>query len=298
MSSLEKHITPFSKAIVRLLKSTVERNSNVWDDVINYQTEIQDYISKIGLELIVKKDEGFAFVKQLEDSEGNTLGLVQRRQIGFETSIVLVVLRQSLEDFDSNPTQLATEKFITNSEIKDELELFLPEKYNKVKFIKELDKYINAAVDLIDEFDEVTFAILKHNNACGLASRPTVLEAWKDALAGDPVSAFGGVLVTNAVIDKETAEEINKLFFEVIIAPDYDVDALEILGQKKNRIILVRKEAKLPKKQFRSLLNGVLVQERDLDVETPADLKQVTEKAPTATEIEDMLFANNLIYYI
>lgn len=154
---------------------------------------------------------------------------------------------------------------------------------------------INAAVDLIDEFDEVTFAILKHNNACGLASCPTVLEAWKDALAGDPVSAFGGVLVTNAVIDKETAEEINKLFFEVIIAPDYDVDALEILGQKKNRIILVRKEAKLPKKQFRSLLNGVLVQERDLDVETPADLKQVTEKAPTATEIEDMLFANKIV---
>ena len=117
---------------------------------------------------------------------------------------------------------------------------------------------INAAVDLIDEFDDVTFAILKHNNACGLASRPTVLEAWKDALAGDPVSAFGGVLITNAVIDKETAEEINKIFFEVVIAPDYDVDALEILGQKKNRIILVRKEAKLPRKQFRSLLNGVL----------------------------------------
>lgn len=148
MSSLEKHITPFSKAIVRLLKSAVERNSTVWDDVINYQTEIQDYISKIGLELIVKKDEGFAFVKQLEDSEGNTLGLVQRRQIGFETSIVLVVLRQSLEDFDSNPTQLATEKFITNTEIKDELELFLPEKYDRVRFIKELDRYINAAVDL------------------------------------------------------------------------------------------------------------------------------------------------------
>jgi len=148
MSSLEKHITPYSKAIVRLLKSTVERNSNIWNDIITYQSEIQDYIGKIGLELIVKKDEGFAFVKQLEDSEGNTLGLVQRRQIGFETSIVLVVLRQSLEDFDSNPTQLATEKFITNLEIKDELELFLLEKYNKVKFMKELDKYINAAVDL------------------------------------------------------------------------------------------------------------------------------------------------------
>jgi phosphoribosylaminoimidazolecarboxamide formyltransferase/IMP cyclohydrolase len=154
---------------------------------------------------------------------------------------------------------------------------------------------INAAVDLIDEFDDVTFAVLKHNNACGLASRPTVLEAWKDALAGDPVSAFGGVLVTNAVIDKETAEEINKIFFEVIIAPDYDVDALEILGQKKNRIILVRKEAKLPKKQFRSLLNGVLVQERDLNVETPADLKPVTNKQASADEIADMLFANKIV---
>lgn len=154
---------------------------------------------------------------------------------------------------------------------------------------------INAAIDLIDEFEETTFAILKHNNACGLASRPTVLQAWKDALAGDPVSAFGGVLITNAVIDKETAEEINKLFFEVIIAPDYNVDALEILGQKKNRIILVRKETKLPKKQFRSLLNGVLVQDKDLNVETAADLKTVTERVPSAAEVEDMLFANKIV---
>lgn len=154
---------------------------------------------------------------------------------------------------------------------------------------------INAAVDLIDEFEDITFAILKHNNACGLASRPTVLEAWKDALAGDPVSAFGGVLVTNAVVDKATAEEINNLFFEVIIAPDYDVAALEILGQKKNRIILVRKDVKLPKKQFRSLLNGVLVQDRDLATETAADLKVATDKAPTAQEIDDMLFANKIV---
>ena len=154
---------------------------------------------------------------------------------------------------------------------------------------------IQAAVDLIDEFSETTFAILKHNNACGLASRPTVLEAWTDALAGDPVSAFGGVLITNAPINKAVAEEINKIFFEVIIAPDYDVDALEILGQKKNRIILVRKPAQLPKKQFRSLLGGVLVQDRDLKVETPADLKTVTVKEPTAQEVEDMLFANKIV---
>ena len=154
---------------------------------------------------------------------------------------------------------------------------------------------INAAVDLIDEFDETTFAILKHNNACGVASRPTLLEAWKDALAGDPVSAFGGVLVANAPIDKATAEEINKIFFEVIIAPDYDFDALEILGQKKNRIILVRKDQKLPVKLVRSALNGVLVQDKDTKIETPDDLKLVTSRKPSDDEIEDMLFANKIV---
>jgi hypothetical protein len=143
MNSLEQNITPYSKAIIKLLKSPVERDSNVWDDVVNYQYEIQEYISQIGLELIVKKDEGFAFVKQFEDSEGNTLGLVTRRQIGFEISIVLIVLRQSLEEFDSNPTQFQVrEKFITDVEIREELELFLQEGYNKLKFRKDLDKYI------------------------------------------------------------------------------------------------------------------------------------------------------------
>ena len=154
---------------------------------------------------------------------------------------------------------------------------------------------INAAVDLIDEFDETTFAILKHNNACGLASRETLLEAWTDALAGDPVSAFGGVLITNRAIDKATAEEINKIFFEVIIAPDYDVTALEILTQKKNRIILVRKETEMPRQQYSSVLNGVVVLDRDLKTETPEDCKPVTNKVATAEEIEDMLFANKIV---
>ena len=149
MNSLEKNLKPYSKAIVKLLKSPVERSSNLWDDVVHYQIEIQDYISEMGLELILKKDEGFAFVKQFEDSEGNTLGLIIRRQIGFETSIVLVVLRQSLEEFDSNPTQFqVAEKFITDSEIKDEVELFLPEKFNRVKFLKELDSHIKRIVEL------------------------------------------------------------------------------------------------------------------------------------------------------
>lgn len=154
---------------------------------------------------------------------------------------------------------------------------------------------INAAIELIDEFDETTFAVLKHNNACGIASRPTVLESWKAALECDPVSAFGGVLVTNGVINKSAAEEIDKIFFEVIIANDYDVDALEVLGQKKNRIILVRKEAKLPTRQFRSLLNGVLVQDKDTKTETAEDLNVVTTKQPTQQEIEDLLFANKVV---
>lgn len=154
---------------------------------------------------------------------------------------------------------------------------------------------INAAVDLIDEFNETTFAILKHNNACGLASRETLVDAWKDALAGDPVSAFGGVLVTNRPVDKATAEEINSIFFEVIIAPDYDMEALEVLSQKKNRIILVRKDIALPKRQYRSILNGVLVQDRDLKVETREDLTSVTTKQATDSEIEDMLFANKIV---
>ncbi|MES2733829.1 MAG: DUF4194 domain-containing protein [Bacteroidota bacterium] len=149
MSSLEKKLNPYSKAIVKLLKTPIERNSNLWDDVVNYQIEIQEFIGQIGLDLIVKKDEGFAFVKQFEDSDGNTLGLIARRQIGFETSIVLVVLRQSLEEFDSNPTQFqVAEKFITDLEIKDEVELFLPEKFNRVRFVKELDNYIKRIVEL------------------------------------------------------------------------------------------------------------------------------------------------------
>lgn len=148
--SLESNIKPYSKAIIKLLKtSPVEKDSPVWDAVKTYQGEIQDYLSQIGLELIVKKDEGFAYVTQFEDSEGNTQGLVTRRQIGFETSVLLVVLRQSLEEFDSSPTSYqAQEKFITDTEIREELELFLQEGYNKLKFRKELDKYVKNAVDL------------------------------------------------------------------------------------------------------------------------------------------------------
>lgn len=154
---------------------------------------------------------------------------------------------------------------------------------------------IDAAVNLINDFEDITFAILKHNNACGLASRPVLVDAWNAALAGDPVSAFGGVLITNAVVDKATAEEVNKLFFEVIIAPDYDFEAIEILSQKKNRIILILKDNKLPAKQFRSLLNGVLEQDKDLRVESKDDMKVLTKLAPSDEVIEDLIFANKIV---
>ena len=154
---------------------------------------------------------------------------------------------------------------------------------------------VESAVSLISDFDETTVAILKHNNACGIASRPTVVEAWKDALAGDPVSAFGGIIVTNKKIDKAAAEEINTIFFEIVIAPEYDKEAFDILAQKKNRIILVQKQPLTGEKQFRSLLNGVLVQDRDLSTQTEADLKLVTNRALQGTELEDLLFANKLV---
>ncbi len=154
---------------------------------------------------------------------------------------------------------------------------------------------LDAAINLINDFEETTFAVIKHNNACGLASRDTLLQAWVDALAGDPVSAFGGILVTNRPVDKETAEEINKIFFEIILAPDYDKEALKILKSKKNRIILKKKNYDFPAKQFRSLLNGVLEQEKDLKTETPADLEVVTETAPTKEQIDDLLFANKIV---
>lgn len=155
---------------------------------------------------------------------------------------------------------------------------------------------IDAATQLMAEFGtEPTFAILKHNNACGVATRQTILQAWTDALAGDPVSAFGGVLISNTEIDEAVAEEINKIFFEVIIAPSYTEGALKVLEQKKNRIILVQKQAAPRSRQFRSVLNGALVQDRDTATETPEMLTTVTKVAPTEGQIADLLFANKIV---
>jgi phosphoribosylaminoimidazolecarboxamide formyltransferase / IMP cyclohydrolase len=156
---------------------------------------------------------------------------------------------------------------------------------------------VDAAVNLMEEFknDAPTFAILKHNNACGLATRNTLVQAYKDALAGDPVSAFGGVLISNTNIDLATAKEIHSLFCEVIIAPGYDAEAVELLKEKANRIILVQNNVALPKTQVRTALNGVLVQDKDLITDKKENFETRTNATPSAQEQEDLEFANKLV---
>jgi phosphoribosylaminoimidazolecarboxamide formyltransferase / IMP cyclohydrolase len=157
---------------------------------------------------------------------------------------------------------------------------------------------LDAAVRLIADLPVAAFAIFKHTNACGVAVRDTLKHAWEDALAGDPVSAFGGVLATNIIIDEETAEKINNLFFELILAPGYKKTALEILKQKKNRIILQQRNVDFPPAQFRSLLHGIIWQEKDREAETQHDLIQATVRSPSDEEVKDLLFANIIAKHI
>lgn len=159
---------------------------------------------------------------------------------------------------------------------------------------------IDAAVQLMREFQlgKPAFAILKHTNACGVARRHTILEAWKAALACDTTSAFGGIFITNTRVDLPTAQEINKLFYEVLIAPDFDQDALDLLKKKEQRILLKIKNFDVSKRVFRSLLNGVVEQDADLKTETEADLKTATERAPTPKEVGELLFAVKCVKHL
>jgi len=157
---------------------------------------------------------------------------------------------------------------------------------------------LEAALALSREFTEPSFAIIKHTNACGVASRETLKQAWHDALAGDPVSAFGGVVAANRIIDMETAEEVNKLFFEIIIAPGYEKNALELLKSKKNRIILQIKPVDFQAKQFKSVLNGVIEQLKDTHTETVSDMETMTITQPDEQQVKDLLFANIIVKHL
>lgn len=156
---------------------------------------------------------------------------------------------------------------------------------------------VDAAVDLIHEFedDQPTFCVLKHTNPCGVATRNTVSEAWDAALAGDPVSAFGGILITNAELDLETAEKINELFYEVLIAPAYAPEALELLQKKKKRILLQIKDFSIPTERMKTILNGVLWQQSDIVEQSDHDFKPVTKRQPTDAELQNLIFANKCV---
>lgn len=209
----------------------------------------------------------------------------------FNSEAALPVFRESINHsyplrYGENPHQKGV--FYGNQD-----ELFHKLHGKELSYNNLLD--LEAALNLINEFFVPTFVIIKHNNACGVASRTTGSEAWKNALACDPVSAFGGVIITNVTIDGETAKEIDKIFFEIIIAPAFSEEALEVLKKKKNRIILVRKEPGKTNAGFRSLLNGVIWQEKDNSSETGEQMRTVTERTPEPSEISDLVFANIIV---
>ncbi len=257
--------------------------------------------------IIASKDDYGTLLSELQAQDGATT-LAQRKSYAkkafhtsshYDTAIFnyfnaeepLNVFKQSVKEaqtlrYGENPHQQGT--FYGNLD-----EMFTKLNGKELSYNNLVD--VDAAVSLIDEFTEPTFAILKHTNACGLASRTTVLEAWKDALACDPVSAFGGVLITNQEVDLATAQEINNLFFEVLIAPSYQSEAVELFKAKKNRVILQRNEVELSKKQFKTLLNGVIEQDKDLSIEAADQMTTVTEKAPSEASIKDLIFANKIV---
>ncbi len=148
--NIDSIIAPYGRTVVRLLKGPVEAtDTNAWEDILNYQSEINKYLMNIGIELIVKRDEGFAYIKQIVDDEDRTTGLIPRQQLGFEISMILIILRQMLEEFDSNMDELyATERFVSADELRERIEIFLPERFNRVKLLSEIDAYINRIVSL------------------------------------------------------------------------------------------------------------------------------------------------------
>lgn len=256
--------------------------------------------------IIPSRGEYSKFLSILEEGNGETT-LEQRKHFAakafqisshYDTHIYNYFnLDTQFSEFKQSYTQFEELRYGENPHQKGTFHGNLSEMFNQVSgraisYNNLLD--IDAATNLIGEFTETTFAVLKHNNACGIASRENILTAWKDALAGDPISAFGGVLVTNAEVDVDTANEINKIFFEVIIAPSYSEEALDVLKSKKNRIILIQKTGLPKRKIFRTVLNGVLEQDADTVTDSKDIFKLSTLVEPTATETSDLEFASKI----
>lgn len=257
--------------------------------------------------IIASKNDYGQLLNELQSQNGATT-LAQRKSYAkkafhtsshYDTAIFNYFNNEEpLPVFKQSVTQAQTLRYGENPHQKGTFYGNLDEMFTKLNG-KELSYNnlvdVDAAVSLIDEFTEPTFAILKHTNACGVATRDNVLEAWKVALACDPVSAFGGVLITNVEVDLATATEINNLFFEVLIAPSYQPEAVALFQTKKNRVILQRNAVELSNKQFKTLLNGVIEQDKDLSLEGAEQMTTVTVKSPSAESIQDLIFANKIV---
>ncbi len=245
--------------------------------------------------IVASKAQYATLVSMMRSNGGAATTLAQRRQLAtmafgvtshYDTAINAHFAGEKTLRYGENPHQHG--KFVGDFDA-----MFTQLHGKEISYNNLLD--IDAAVALMADFSQPTFAILKHNNACGVATRDNLADAFTAALAGDPVSAFGGVLIANREIDTHTAELMNKLFIEVCIAPAYTDAALEILTTKKNRVLLVMKPINLPATTCRSALNGMLVQQRDTRVETEADLRPVTTAVPTASQVDDLLMANVIV---
>jgi phosphoribosylaminoimidazolecarboxamide formyltransferase/IMP cyclohydrolase len=258
--------------------------------------------------LVVSSMEQYAAVEQLLNEKNCTTTLEDRRQYAamafdisshYDTAIFNYLnTGDAIDRFKKSARTAKTLRYGENPHQQGtyygELDDMFEQLHGKALSYNNLVD-IDAAVGLIEEFsDETAFAILKHTNACGCAAGDTVKEAYLKAFAADTVSAFGGVLITNKEVDHDAAEELHKLFFEIIVAPSYTKDALTVLTQKKNRILLKQKEALQTKKQFKSILNGIIEQDRDLKTDTINDLEIVTKKTTTDEENRALLFASKI----
>ena len=258
--------------------------------------------------VIVASREGYPALEALLDSKEGTFSLADRKSFAARAFAVTSHYDTAIFNYFNESEELP---FLRKSINKGHVLRYGENPHQKGRFFGDLDAMftklggkelsynnlldVDAAVSLISEFTEPTFAILKHNNACGVATRPTIREAYTEALACDPVSAFGGVLIANRGIDGDTAAEVHKLFCEVVIAPSYTREAADLLKQKPNRIILQQKPVELEKGSFRTLLNGVISQDKDLHSESEAELRTVTKKTPTKEQVTDLLFANKIV---
>jgi phosphoribosylaminoimidazolecarboxamide formyltransferase / IMP cyclohydrolase len=321
LSQLEKYEIPTIDLVIvdlypfeKTVASTSDENQIIEKIDIGGISLIRAAAKNFNDVVIVPSQNEYAYLKNILENKGATTTLAERKYFAaraFETSShydTHIFKYFSKEEESKNTLKLSLNQgnVLRYGENPHQQAIYFGEMDSMFEFISGKNLSFNnlvdvdAAVNIMREFknDQPTFVVIKHTNACGVATRPTVLEAWNAALEADPTSAFGGIFICNEIIDEATANEINKLFYEILIAKDYTEGALKILTEKKQRIIIKLKHYNLGTKQFKSLLDGVIMQDEDAKTETEVDLKLVTKKAPSEAQIKDLLFANKCVKHI